>query len=331
MINYLKDHKLISILFVSILFLSVWALVYTKSEKKNYTNKVFSTDSFESLTDQGDWQLGSFNSSNLDIVTTPGIMQLGQETEITFNDSAITANLNIVDKNKINDSNVSTYWESWIYGIGEEAWIKVDLGAVYSVSKIRIHAIAGAGVVEIQSSPDDLTYTSFDSAAPGAAWDSRIYSPAEETRYVRFYVENITGAPMEATVAEVEFYQKPNSATHTTAPTQIDGQEGSADKTLIEWETFTPTQTVPANTLIEYQFRTSANGVDGWTDWSVAQEYSGTPLDLTGLTANRYLQVEATLTNSDGVSTPQIDDYTIDFHNNQKPNQPTAQTAVIGD
>lgn len=121
------------------------------------------------------------------------------------------------------------------------------------------------------------------------------------------------------------------SATHTTAATQIDGQEGSTDKNVIEWTSFTPVQITPANTTIKYAFRTSDNGIDGWTGWSADQEYSGTSLDLTGLTANRYLRVRVTLSTTDGVSTPKIDDYTIDFHNNQAPEAPIAQTAVIGD
>lgn len=129
-------------------------------------------------------------------------------------------------------------------------------------------------------------------------------------------------------VKEFELYGLPYSATHTTASTQIDGQEGSDDKTLIEWTSFTPAQTVPENTTLTYQFRTSDNASD-WTEWTGDYTYSGTPIDLTGLSDDRYLQVKATLTNTDGVSTPQIDDYTINFHNNQKPNQPVAQTAII--
>ncbi len=119
-----------------------------------------------------------------------------------------------------------------------------------------------------------------------------------------------------------------NNATHTTAATQIDGQEGSADKTLIEWTSFTPTQTTPAGTSIQYQFRTSSDG-SNWSNWSAQQEYSGSPIDLTGLSSSRYLQVKAELVTNSALATPQIDDYTINFHNNQAPNKPTAQTAVI--
>jgi hypothetical protein len=121
-----------------------------------------------------------------------------------------------------------------------------------------------------------------------------------------------------------------SSGSITSASTQIDGQEGSDDKTLIQWTSFTPTQTVPENTTATYQFRTSDNASD-WTAWTGDYTYSGDPIDLTGLDDDRYLQVKATLSNTDGVSSPQIDDYTINFHNNQKPNQPTAQTAIIGD
>jgi len=321
-----KRYKLLFFIFFILIF---GVIGYLCKGKEHFVDNVFSSSGSSVLTSQGDWQSGSYDLSSLDINTAIGSMQLGEESEIIFENSAITANSDITNKDKINDDNVSTYWESWIYNPGDEAWIKVDLGAVYNLSKIRIHSIAGAGVVDIQSSLNDSGYSSFDSASPGASWDDRIYSPAEEARYIRFYVHNVLGVPMEGTVAEVEFYHKPTSATHTTASTQIDGQEGSDDKTLIEWTSFTPTQTVPENTTLTYQFRTSDNASD-WTEWTGDYTYSGTPIDLTGLSDDRYLQVKATLSNTDGASTPQIDDYTINFHNNQKPNQPTAQTAIIG-
>ena len=97
------------------------------------------------------------------------------------------------------------------------------------------------------------------------------------------------------------------SGTHTTADTQIDG---TAD--LSSWDDFTPAQTTPANTSVNYQFRTSTDAAT-WGAWTVAAEYSGTPLDLSGLSVERYMQVKATLATSDTAVTPQIDDYTINF------------------
>ncbi|OQA52947.1 MAG: hypothetical protein BWY43_00233 [candidate division WS2 bacterium ADurb.Bin280] len=112
-----------------------------------------------------------------------------------------------------------------------------------------------------------------------------------------------------------------HTTTHTTAATQIDGGTN-----FFEWEAFTPTQTTPANTSISYRYRTSTNGTD-WTSWVGA---IGSVTSRNGNDRYRYLQVEATLSNTDGASTPSIDQYEIDYHTNLAPSTPTAMTAVVG-
>ena len=113
-------------------------------------------------------------------------------------------------------------------------------------------------------------------------------------------------------------------ATHTTGATQIDGGEN-----FWSWEGFTPTDSEPANTSIDYRYRTSTDGSD-WTAWTAdfGSVTSRTGDDSDDPTLYRYLQVEATLANTDGVSTPTIDAYDIDYHTEVKPNKPSAQTAV---
>jgi len=106
----------------------------------------------------------------------------------------------------------------------------------------------------------------------------------------------------------------------TTGATQIDGGEN-----FWEWEDFTPAQTTPANTSIAYRYRTSTDGAT-WTDW-VAD--IGSVTSRSGDDKYRYLQVEASLSNTDGVSTPTIDSYSINYHTEVKPSAPTAQTAVV--
>ena len=152
--------------------------------------------------------------------------------------------------------------------------------------------------------------------AESAAWYS--IDLVGEKRYYRLFTAGSDIDPPYIFLNEYEVYCHA-TATHTTAPTQIDGQEGDENKTLIEWTSFEPTATVPANTSVSYEFRVS-DDAENWTEWTS---------DFASLEDRRYLQVKATLTSSDGVSTPRIDDYTINFHNNQKPNKPTAQTAII--
>jgi len=44
----------------------------------------------------------------------------------------------------------------------------------------------------------------------------------------------------------------------------------------------------------------------------------------------KYIQVETTLTSTDGVSTPTLSDYTVGYHTNVAPSKPTAGTVIIG-
>jgi hypothetical protein len=124
-----------------------------------------------------------------------------------------------------------------------------------------------------------------------------------------------------------ELYDTPTStnALHTTTSTQIDGGAN-----FWQWETFTDSKITPANTSVTYRFRTSSNGTD-WTSWvgSIGAVTSRTGDDSNNPTKYRYLQIEATLSNTDGASTPTIDSYSIGYHTNQKPNAPTAMTAVV--
>ena len=129
-----------------------------------------------------------------------------------------------------------------------------------------------------------------------------------------------------ATISEVYIKAEDLArAVHKTGATQIDGGIN-----FWQWQTFTPTQTTPTNTSVTYRFRTSTNGSD-WTGWvgSIGAVTSRTGDDSNNPTKYRYLQIEVTLSNTDGTSTPTIDSYSIGYHTNQKPNAPTAMTAVI--
>ncbi|TSC90638.1 MAG: Kelch repeat type 1-containing protein, partial [Candidatus Berkelbacteria bacterium Licking1014_96] len=106
---------------------------------------------------------------------------------------------------------------------------------------------------------------------------------------------------------------------HTSGATQIDG---GAD--LTAWTTFAPSATIPANTAISFRFRTSPDGAT-WTGWSAATPYAAS-IDISGESgANRYFQVETTLTNTDGASVPILDSYTVNFNNSATPT-PTPPT-----
>ncbi len=99
----------------------------------------------------------------------------------------------------------------------------------------------------------------------------------------------------------------PSTATHISAPTQIDG---TAD--ISGWATFEPSADFESGTSISFRFRTSADATN-WSDWSNPYAYASS-IDISALnSAHRYLQVETTLANSDDSSTPSLHSYTVNY------------------
>ena len=343
----------------------LWLVISTSRHKDGETTR--SASSSGVISSQAQWALGE--TTNLDTISEPGTIGIDDHSveysRIDLSSSTITADPQ-TNKDEVIEDGLGTGWfreyditHEWT-GTREnpdppdgllQGWWKIDLGQVVDNIKryggVWESSVASEIPARVYYSTDDSNYIYTQGMGGVDDINYYVFPTAVSARYFKLevrivddieewalpwsdnpfwepYMEDVGGF-LETFVLDLS----QAIATHTTAATQIDGQEGSADKTLIEWETFTPTQTTPANTSIEYQFRTSADGAT-WTDWSSAQEYSSDPLDLTDLDPNRYLQVKATLSTTDAGSTPQIDDYTIDFHNNQKPNKPVAQTAVIG-
>ena len=300
------------------------------------------SDGASSVSTQTQWENGSITGS-LDLSSTPGSMKLSlvnSEIDIeqiyTDDNSSVLTDRDADIRGYSVDGSELTAWPGFQVD-PPPWWWRIDLGEVYSLSEMRILCEpTSLSSMRLQVSNDDTTYTTvqikegdlwsnydIDCSAgdsPGT-WDNYTFSASG--RYIRLYTDATGG---HATY-EINLYSYP-LGTHTTAATQIDGQEGSEDKDVIEWTSFTPTQTTPANTSISYEFRTSDDGTT-WSAWSASQTYSDTALDLTALTPSRYLQVRSTLSTTDAAVTPQIDDYTINFHNNEAPDAPTAQTAVI--
>ncbi len=86
-----------------------------------------------------------------------------------------------------------------------------------------------------------------------------------------------------------------------------------------DWVSLVANDTVPANTSVVYETRSSTDAAS----WSAWETVSGTTI---ASPAQRYLQVRITLATSDGVSTPTVTDYTITYNNSDTP--PTNPTAV---
>jgi hypothetical protein len=294
---------------------------------------------------EAEWEQGSLQ--NIDSVSSPGDISINNKslpkidlmTIYNNNNNSITTYNNgtstVGGKQNVVDGDIDSIWgfnTGGNPGPDITGWWKIDMGQSEQVVKYRVNTkSSGPGNYYLYSSTDDVSYAEISHWVSDALWHE--FAVSENIRYIK-----LLRAPASwldsVYIHELEAYA-PITATHTTADTQLDGTAN-----FFEWEHFTPTQTVPANTTISYKFRSSPDH-NTWTGWTGAQIYSGTPLNLSSLVTSRttvgdvttfyrYLQVETTLTSTDGVSTPTLSDYTIDYHTNVKPNKPTAQTAVIG-
>ena len=150
--------------------------------------------------------------------------------------------------------------------------------------------------VDLSSFPE-YKYYKFEAGDTNSGWDEGWQCPTEPP--LIFY--------------GLEFL-KSSQATHTSASTQLD----AGVHTNLNWTTFVPSATIPANTSINFRFRTSADAAT-WGSWTASTAYAGS-IDLATLFGNtdkakRYLQVETTLANTDGTSTPVLDAYTANFTN----------------
>jgi len=275
------------------------------------------TSTAAAITTQAEWDLGT--KSNL--LTTGGTVSIDDKTESTYS----LSNLYSSSPGSFTtctgtspaagfDGSTATQWYAAIYegSCDADPWVIIDLaeatyiGTIYSFSQPMDAWYSNNGT--------DYTYfaqcVDCDSATY-VAWQMNSHPTA---RYLR-----LQGAGVALYEA---YFTEHASATHTTGATQIDGGAN-----FFDWESITPTQTVPANTSITYRYRSSANG----TDWNAWHSSFGDVESISGDTKYRYLQVEATLSNTDGTSTPTIDQYSIGYHTNLAPSTPTNLTAVVGE
>jgi len=226
-------------------------------------------------------------------------------------------------------------------------WWKVDLGSAQQMNRLTNNALytsATDGTMCFQYSLDDGTYTTIQCKTNDTAevpdWSlDHTFDPPVFARYIKitfttgnYHASTCPGCAYYLRAIELWSY-KPGSATHTTAATQIDGGDN-----FWQWQTFTPTETVPDNSTLTYKFRSSADSTT-WTEWSASQtiasqeakDISSLVTSRSGDTKYKYLQVQATLVSTNGVATPTIDNYSIGYHINRPPDKPTGLTAVIGD
>lgn len=315
------------------------------------------------ITTKANWDAGTLD--NIDSTSSAGSIKKDVKTGGEINLGAIynedptklTASFNTGKERMITHSGTIIDWPWYISPPGEQWWL-FDLGtsSYTNASRVGVNCDGDGkempypGYIHCHDPALPDSYMHLDISANGSDWTTirNLSVPIETdsaptshtpvlTGYVRITSNyfGLDSTPDEDGyrrffgIGSLRLWEPSVPSSHTTAATQIDGGAN-----FWEWESFTPTQTVPPGTTsVTYRYRTTPNSDDtGWTAWvsDIGSVTSRTGDDSNNPTKYRYLQVEATLSNTDGVSTPTIDSYDIGYHTNVKPSKPTAQTAVIG-
>jgi hypothetical protein len=344
--------------YLFLLFVIIFVFVTTffvQNKYKHYQNieNAGAATGSKTLTTTAEWDAGTktniLTASDQLTINSKGVSAIDLVTLSNADPSIVTSSTDVTNKNKAADGNLATFWETYlaIPGAEDHQWWQIDLGALHQLEQVRVNNIYNESVRwKIQTSTDGIAFTDQSAYIQVSGWQNVNFSA--QARYIRIEVKHdgTWGEAPNPPPWDVPPYPQPCSAlrineveasgtgfaTHISAPTQINGGDN-----FFQWQTFTPTQTVPANTSVSYRFRTSPDA-SNWTSWSASQTpTSGNALDISSLVTSKsgdtyykYLQVETTLSNTDGASTPTVDSYTIGYHTNQKPNKPVAVTAVIG-
>jgi len=294
-----------------VVFVSTIYFMLRKSDKDDVEAATGSV----TLTAKTDWEFTGATNNLTDTISSPGDVKIDMSSvEVTVesitSDGSVTGTLtDTTDGNTATgvsvasgNANVVTYFFDHSYKISEMRFYSgdQDINAAMNICVVpgTGAALNCAGI----GYPAYKLLSAFAGNWPANSWKTFAIGNIETNE-----VKLVNGGS-DVELREAEFTGVPEGATHISAPTQVDGST-----TLESWDTFAPSQTVPANTTLTYQFRSSVDGVSWPDDWSVATAYSGSPLDISGITARRYLQVKSNFANSDGASTPTLSAYTVNY------------------
>ncbi|MEI6144232.1 MAG: hypothetical protein WCP91_01385 [Candidatus Berkelbacteria bacterium] len=309
--------SLVSILAV----VTVYFGFYGKENKKINTKTEAATSS-KTLTTEAEWDAGT----KVDVTTTGDRVQINNATAtlnlpLLYQQDPSRLTSNLPNPERAIDGNTSTFYGYYRDPHPEDVVWTMDLGAVYKINQFSDYLDVIMGSSFHYVSLDGVNFG--NSITPPACvssppWQVYDFAPVS-ARYIRFvgregYLEEVPNHACDLSCNAALYETKVSGsavATHTSAATQLDGTAN-----IKNWTTFVPTDTIPASTSVNFRFRTSDDHAT-WGSWtgSTASSASiniGTLLGA-GDTAKRYLQVETTLANTDGASTPTLDAYTANY------------------
>ena len=347
----MKKHSWLWWLLPVILLLTIMGWVYF-DKKNNEPLKTSASNNSTALSSKTTWNMGTKNNIDVDTGNDLQIDNKSQSEKYDLSGATLTASKSPENVGLAIDGDKTTYWgpvqicPNQDYPTYYANALSIDLPSPITVGVLK--ALWQGESMRVEYKDDGGTwhnitmgpFTPFIDGLAVLSLGSQVTSAHWRVITINIgceYQPDVhTPPPHEVWVKtkEIQFFPGGAVATHTSAATQIDGSEGGA-KNFITWQTFTPTYTKPANTNVQFRFRTSPDHAT-WTSWTAYQTPgSGGAFDISSLVdsasgANKYLQVETTLSNTDGASTPTVDSYSVGYHTNIKPDKPVAQTAVIG-
>lgn len=285
----------------AMVFLVAVGFWFNKHQKSGVSPVKAATGS-STITTKPEWETGSL--VNIDSSSTPGDIKIDSLTGSKLDLSGATLSAS-PDTNKANaiDSNMATSWGTASMG----SW-QIDLGSAQNVYFKVWGANTGAAPLNFGwgYSTDGTSWGTVTFSATGSSHDpGDPDSWAQSNIYNARYFKWTNAVAFPGGIWEFEVYSIA-LGTHTSASTQLDGTS-----TFQHWDTFVPDGTIPANSSIDFRFRTSPDSTT-WSAWSASTPYAAS-ISLAGLTQNRYLQVETTLTSTDGVANPALHSYTANY------------------
>ena len=275
---------------------------FIRSNHNQDTRKVKASSDTAILTTEADWNSGSLSniseSSGLISIDQKGAVAFSDRANyyqayqynISSYNYSITASSDSGKEQPLNnnavDASPSIYWDTGLKRksspVGSSAYWQIDLGqqvnAGYLVMGVMFSGLDyGSGYqYKYYASNNGQDWTELVGNCIDAELEYLTHSlygvcgminVSNSYRYYKTVISKTEDySPVFDSFDDTElklfdFYlYKPatgRSAIHTTAPTQIDGGAN-----FWHWDSFTPTQTVPANTSVTYRYRSSTNGSD---------------------------------------------------------------------
>lgn len=279
--------------------------------KHNDALKISAASNSATLTTKGEWEQGTLVS--IDSTTVSGSISIASPTKGRYllADDSEVVDLSI---DYIADNDTMTSSDNNFPTTNYQALNLLGPQTV-TQAKWNIGRFVGDESEEIEYY-DGSTWHFIANVSLWSAWETYDFSPAVTMTRIRGL---ITGGT-RTDIKELQVFNgltqlyAPSSATHTSTATQLD----AGAHTTMNWTTFAPSGTVnPPTTSINFRFRTSPDSIDWSAPWTASTAYAASINieTLLGATdaAKRYLQVETTLANTDGASTPTLDDYTANY------------------